>query len=366
MGYLKDTGDTDVARSSFRNAVLHFERALEALLHLPKSSDNLRRGIDLRFDIRNALFVLNDFKRGFEYLEEAKEAAMTLNDEERLGKLLTWMTAHWNLAGNSEQAVITGKQALNHTFGPKNIESNIVAHNWLGVAYYNLGQFEPSIDELETALSLITEERKYDLLGTPGIVSVNCKAWLIRGLAQIGKFREALQHGEQAIRTATEREHPLSTVFAYYAVGAVAVIKGDFDQAIAALEHGLKICEAAEIPVQRPLVISGLAAAYAFVGRFDEALRLLESTAGRSVWMTGAGSRRVPLGKAMGMVWEVETYMLAGNHSEAETLALRFLEVSSQSKDRGCEAWLRCLLGDLLARFQPSNSMQAEASYSGR
>ena len=260
--------------------MLCFERALEALRHLPESPDNLRRGIDLRFDIRNALFVLNDFKRGFEYLEEAKEAATALNDRERLGKLFTWMTAHWNLDGNSEQAVITGKQALEHTFGPKNIESNIVAHNWLGVAYHNLGQFEPSIDELETALSLIPEERKSDLLGTTGIVSVNCKAWLIRGLAQIGKFSEALQYGEEAIQTATERDHPLSIVFAYYAVGAVAVIKGDFDQAIAALEHGLKVCEAAEIPVQRPLVVSGLAAAYAFVGRFDEALRLLESTDG--------------------------------------------------------------------------------------
>ncbi len=151
----------------------------------------LRRGIDLRFDARNALFVLNDFKRGFDYLEEAKEVAMALNDEERLGKLLTWMTAHWNLAGNSEQAVITGKQALEHTFGPKNIETNIVAHNWLGVAYHNLGQFESSIDELETALSLIPEERKYDFLGTTGIVSVNCKAWLIRGLAQIGNFRRS-------------------------------------------------------------------------------------------------------------------------------------------------------------------------------
>ena len=84
--YLKDAGDTGVSRSSFRNAVLYFERALEALRHLPESPDNLRRGIDLRFDVRNALFVLNDFKRGFEYLEEAKEAAMALDDRGEVGK----------------------------------------------------------------------------------------------------------------------------------------------------------------------------------------------------------------------------------------------------------------------------------------
>jgi predicted ATPase len=120
--YLREAGAKAVSRSSFRNAVLYFEQALEALRHLPNSSDNLTRGIDLRFDARNTLFVLNEFKRGFEHLEKAKQSAIALHDEERLGKLLTWMTAHWNLAGNSEQAMITGKEALEHTKGHENID----------------------------------------------------------------------------------------------------------------------------------------------------------------------------------------------------------------------------------------------------
>ncbi len=363
VGYLKNSGDTAASRSSFRSAVLYYERALEALRHLPESPDNVRRGIDLRIEIRSALFVFNDFKRGFEFLQQAIEAAKGLNDHERLGKLFTFMTAHWNLEGNSEQAVITGNQALKYIVGQRNLDSNIVAHNWLGVAYHNLGQFEQSVDELNKALSLIPEGGKAEFFGTNGIVSVNCKAWLIRSLAQIGKFSETLRYGEEAIQTATERDYPLSIVFAYYAVGAVALIQSEFDQAIAALEHGLQVCEAAEIPVQRPLVVSGLAAAYAFVGRFDEALRLLESTADRSISMAGAGSPQVRLGRAMGMVWEVETYMLTGRHSEAEALARRVLAVFGESKHRGSEAWLRCLLGDLLARLYPAHSIQAETSY---
>jgi tetratricopeptide (TPR) repeat protein len=185
----------------------------------------------------------------------------------------------------------------------------------------------------------------------------------MRSLAQIGNFSETLRYGEEAIQTATERDYPLSIVFAYFAVGAVALIQGKFDQALAALEHSLKVCEASEIPVQRPLVVSGLAAAYAFVGRFDEALRLLENTANRSVWMPGVGSRQVPLGKAMGMVWEVETYTLAGAHTEAEALARRALAVFAESKHRGSEAWLHCLMGDLLTRRQPADLIHAEASY---
>jgi tetratricopeptide (TPR) repeat protein len=364
VGYLKEAGDMAVSRSSFRNAVLHYERALQALRHLPESPDNLRRGIDLRFDIRNALFLLNDIKRGFEYLEEAKETARALNDHERLGKLFTWMTAYWNLMGKSEQAVVAGQQALEHTVGPKNIESNIVAHYFLGVAYHNLGEFQRSIGELETARSLVTtEDRKYDRLGTTGIVSVLCNAWLIRGLAQIGNFSATSQHGEQAVQTALERDHPFSTVYAYYAVGTVALIKGDFDRAVAALERALSVCEAAEIPVLRPLVVSCLRAAYASVGSFEDALRLLESTKDRDEWITGAGSQQLPFGKVMRMVWEVEAYKLAGQYSEAMALALRVLEVSRDSKDKGSEAWLLRQLGDLLARIHPAHSMQAAASY---
>jgi class 3 adenylate cyclase/tetratricopeptide (TPR) repeat protein len=363
--YLRETGARAASLSSFRNAVLCFEEALEALRRLPKSPDNVGRDIDLRIDIRSALFVFHEFKRGFEYLAEAEKAAKALNDEDRLGEVLTWMTAHWNLEGNSEQAVITGKQALKYTAGQKNLKANIVAHNWLGVAYHNLGQFKPSINELQEALSLITEDQKYSFFGTTGIVSVNCKAWLIRSLAQIGDFSEARQYGEEAIQTATERDYPLSMVFAYYAVGVVALIKGEFDQAIASLERSLSICEAVEIPVQRPLVVSCLAAAYAFVGRFEETLRLLETTTDRNAWLTGAESRQLPFGKAMRMVWEVEAFMLADQLSEAEALARRVLEVSEESKDRGSKAWLLCLLGDLLARHHPDQDhlTHAEASF---
>src|SRR5215510_4775206 len=50
-------------------------------------------------------------------------------------------------------------------------------------------------------------------------------------------------------------------------------------------------------------------------------------------------------------------------HSEAEALARRALAVLAESKHRGSEAWLRYLLGDLLARHHPVDLMHAEVSY---
>jgi class 3 adenylate cyclase/tetratricopeptide (TPR) repeat protein len=361
--YSKNAGDLAFSHSSFKSALLYYERALEALRHLPASPENLQRGIDLRIEIRSALFVFHEFERGFKFLEEAIESAKALNDNDRLAKLFTFVTSHWNLVGHSEKAVITGKQALQYCLGGKNIDSRIVAHNWLGVAYHNLGQFRSSIEELHKALSLIPEVRKADFFGTNGIVSVNCKSWLIRSLAQIGSFDTAAPYGEDAIRTARERDYPLSIVFAYYAVGAAALIQGEFEKAIAAFEHGLDVCESAEIPVQRPPLISGLAISYAFVARFNDALRLLESSLNRKTRRTETANQQIPLGRALGMVWDVQTYFLAERYDQAEAMARQALAVLGTSNHKGSEAWLKYLIGEILASRGRLRQSQAIDSY---
>ena len=47
--------------AAYREAVAYFEQALEALVRLPECRDTLEQAIDLRLDLRNALFFLGDF-----------------------------------------------------------------------------------------------------------------------------------------------------------------------------------------------------------------------------------------------------------------------------------------------------------------
>jgi tetratricopeptide (TPR) repeat protein len=266
------------------------------------------------------------------------------------------MTAHWQLQGNSEQAIACANQALNHTKAPAHLDLHIVAHYFLGVAHHNIGQYDQAISVLERALSLIGN-RKYELFGMPGIVSVICRAWLVRCLAQVGKFDEAVPYGEEAIQTALNGNHPYSIVYAYYGVGVLFLIRGDFDKAIAVLEQGLKVCLEAEIPVHRPLIDSCLGSAYACVGRLDEALRLLDRAVEDAAWMRRMG------GQALRMAWVGEAYMLAGRLEAAEMLARRGLELSNKSNDKGSRAWLLRLSADLAARSRPLKAEQAEANY---
>src|SRR5262249_10230198 len=56
--YLQQAGAKAALRSASLEAVNRFELALQSLEHLPKTRANLERAINLRFALRNPLFVL--------------------------------------------------------------------------------------------------------------------------------------------------------------------------------------------------------------------------------------------------------------------------------------------------------------------
>ena len=354
--YLKESGLKSVSRSSFRNAMAYFEQGLEALRRVPESREALRHGVDLRIEIRNTLYILGDFQQGFRYLEDAQPAAVALNDQGRLGKLFNFMTAHWNLSGDSERAIASGIQALNHTEAPEHRDLHIVAHYFLGAAYHSVGRYDEAVKVLKQALSLIGR-RKQETFGTTGILSAICQHWLVRCLAQVGEFGQALPYGEEAIQTATQSAHAYTTVYAYYGLGMLYYIQSNFERAVYMLEQGVEVCRTADIPVLYPLIAASLGSAYAFVRRPDQALALLKSAIEHPAWMSRMG------GQALRMAWVSEAYFEIGQIRESEVYARRGLELSRESKDMGSQAWLLRLLGDIVARCSPLDVGQAEANY---
>src|SRR5215510_1219546 len=56
--YSKEAGIKAMGRSAYRGAVIYFDQALASLEHLPKSRHVSEQEIDVRLDLRNALFPL--------------------------------------------------------------------------------------------------------------------------------------------------------------------------------------------------------------------------------------------------------------------------------------------------------------------
>jgi tetratricopeptide (TPR) repeat protein len=106
-----------------------------------------------------------------------------------------------------------------------------------------------------------------------------------------------------------------------------------------------------------PFAASDLGAAYALAGRQAEALPLLEQA------VEQAAAMRYIVIQSLWITQLSEGYLLAGRMEEAMTQALRALELSRTHRERGHEAWVHRLLGDLHAYRHPPAAEQAEASY---
>ncbi len=92
--YLRQAGAKALAHSAYRDAVTCFEQALTALYPLPDTREKLERGIDLRLDLRQSLFPLNELATLWRYLQEAERLARTLDDPRRLGWVSAYMSGH--------------------------------------------------------------------------------------------------------------------------------------------------------------------------------------------------------------------------------------------------------------------------------
>jgi tetratricopeptide (TPR) repeat protein len=123
------------------------------------------------------------------------------------------------------------------------------------------------------------------------------------------------------------------------------------------LERAAGICENAELPFHFSLLAPALGAAYVLCGRVDEAIRLLERVLEQTA-LSGRMSGQLPLLSTLG-----EAHLRADRLEEASTLAARALAHARTYQERGNEAYILRLLGEIAAHRDPAEVEEAEAHY---
>jgi len=354
--YARAAGRKALTRFGFHEAIRRFEQALESLGHLPQGDEALTSAIDLRLELRNALFLTGDFAAALKHLDEARSAAEALGDVTRLGQIYNFITAHWNLTGASDRAIAVGERAVSVTAAPEHAGLHIVANYYLGIACYNTADYRRARDVLRRTAVLIGA-RRFERFGATGIVAAIGATWLARCLAQLGDFNEALALATEAIQIGEEGEDPYSLSYGLYSQAMVRLLQGEFKCAAAPLERALALCLDSSLSVQVPLISSCLGFVYALSNRCGEALELLEPAVESSASMQRLG------GQAQRLAWLSETYWLAGRKSQAQSLAQQALDMAHQTSDRGSQAWILHLLGRIESEGKIGDYAQAEFHY---
>jgi class 3 adenylate cyclase/tetratricopeptide (TPR) repeat protein len=276
--YFRQAGTQAAMQSAHREAVTCFEQALVAMTRVPESRGMLEQAVDLRLDLRNALYPLGALDRILEYLREADAFAAALDDRRRRGWVATYLGTHFWHMGDHERAVEFGQRALDLAGGLDDVALRVQASSRLGWIYHVLGGHQRAVDLLTQSLVPLEGELSTQRLGMPTLPAVMSRTYLSWSLAELGRFPEAAVRAEEGLRIAEGVGEPFSRIAAYTALGGLRRSKGDLDEAIPILERARALCQEANIVPWVPITTSELGYSYALLRRFAEALPLLEQS----------------------------------------------------------------------------------------
>ena len=355
--YLRRAGAKAFARSANRQSVMYLEQAITSLEHLPENRETLGQAVDIRIDLRHALWPLGEVTRILEYLQKAETLAETLADQPRLARVLSVLGYAFWMLGDHDRVVASNRRALTIATSLGDFALEAAANFALGLAWHGLGDYRQAIASLDKNIALLQGERMYGRFGTAGVTSVLSIMALAWCHAEVGSFAAGIRMGEEALRIANARDDKLSQMFADLGLGHLCLVQGDPAKAIPILEHGLAICRTWEIPSWLPWVASRLGAAYALAGRIDEALPLLEQALNQAAsmgWKADASSLAARL---------CEAYLAAGRVEDALVQSTRALDLALEHRGRGDQAWALRLRAEVLSCGDIPDFRQAEDLY---
>jgi class 3 adenylate cyclase/tetratricopeptide (TPR) repeat protein len=355
VAYLHQAGGKATERTAHREAVACFEQALEALAHLPQLTEWRERAIDLHCDASNDLVVLGERAKSIDHARRAEALAGMLGDERRLGRALLLLAGRaWNW-GDPDRGLDLARRVVAIANGLGDVSLQVSANYQLAVIGHSTGDYRQGAEAFRRAVETLQGDRRRVGLVTAALGSVNSRGRLAWCLAELGQFAEATAWAEEAVRIASEADHPGSLLFSCRSLGFVFLRRGAISQAIPPLERAVELCRDAA-RVFFDITAAHLGYAYALSGRLPEGVALLEEALADP---ESTGTAFHPLLLA----YLGEAHLLAGRRDDALTVARRALDLAHQQKERGNEAWVLRLLGEIALRAEPIDLESAREHY---
>ena len=355
--YLRQVGAKAFARSANRETVAFLEQALVALPHLPETRETLEQSIDLRSELRGALFQLGELERGFGYLREAEGLARALDDQRRLARVSVATSHHLLVTGNADEAHLAGQRAHDIAQRLGDLALQVGANLYLGTACVCLGELRRGEEHLGKTLRLLDGDlarERFGLHGFPAAIACSYLAW---ALADLGDFRAAIARGHQGVEIAETVQHKYSLAFACWGLGYAYVQQGDLAQGARVAERAVALSHEGNLRLTVPFLSGLLGLARARSGRAEEAVSLLREavTTLERAGMTGIVDAV--------SVWLSEALLLSGRLDQARSVAEEALARTREFKYRVREPWTLRLLAEIAAHHDPPDVDAADTAY---
>jgi class 3 adenylate cyclase/tetratricopeptide (TPR) repeat protein len=341
--YGREAGRKAFARSAHGEAVRCFESALQALEQLPPGPGRLEARIDVRFELRNALYPIGQLARVHALLRDAEQLSRELGDGERLERGLSYLTHYYWATGNHRAAVATCEPLI-LAEGSRQDRARRLTGNWaLGQAYYALGRHHDAVRFFRQVLDAVDDRVPVAHAGTHGLPGVFARSWLSRALADLGDHPAALSVASEGWRIAEATSHPFSCYVASQGLGYVELCRGEITAAMAWLQRSVDLCTEWNFVIGRPTAAALLGCALARAGRCREGIPLLTEALETGLALG------VLFAHSLEAAWLAEAYLKAGRLEDAQRMAEHALGVALEHEERGYQACILLVQGDIAA-----------------
>jgi tetratricopeptide (TPR) repeat protein len=338
--------------------VTSFEQALEALHPLPDTPEKVERAIDLRLDLRQALFPLNELATVWQYLREAEGLARTLDDPRRLGWVSAYMSGHHMHTGGHVTAVRTCAQTVEDIAERlDDVPLQTAAQYYLAAAFHLSGDYRGTEQVCRALMQPLQDQRTREGFGLATFPAVYARALLARTLAERGMFTEGDAYGHEAIQIAEALDHPFSIIVACLSLAYSQSVRGELDQATRLLERAVNLGRERNITGQTPIAMASLGHVYACSGRIEEGVSHLQQAL-TAFERTGTGYFHSLSVEQLG-----EAYLLADQVEHARASADRAVTLARGRGERGYEAWALRLLGEIASHQASPDAAAGTAHY---
>ncbi|MCG8597684.1 MAG: AAA family ATPase [Kiloniellales bacterium] len=347
------------AQAASRNGAAQalFEKALGAQAKMPQTARNSRRGIDVRLELAQSLFTLGRPEAVREVLAAAQALAAELGDERRLGRsYAARMLCYW-VDGDLAKAIEIGRLglAIAKRLNDHQLEIQVVTR--LGSLLIDHGDYAEAGHLLEEIIPRIPNTSAHKQYGVLAAAAVACRASLARSLGELGRFREALQIGDEALRLADDSGHSFSQIYACLFVGNALLRKGDFTRSIPLLERAYEACRTTQIRLLLPLSAASLGYALVRTGQIAQGLGLLKHA-------IELAKGEVVLGQlSQQTAWLAEALLHAGQPEQALAQATTALDIARKNGEKGDQAWAHWALGEIYRRSPHAKSRKAASAF---
>ena len=343
--------------SAYEEEQRYFEASIEALKNLPRTRGRIVEEIDLRFNMRAALFPLGRHDEWAGHIRTAEALSKEIGDDIRMASSYNFLSTHFWIRGQHKKAIRLCEEALSLAESTGDFPVLITSTFHLGIPLLYIGEYQRQVKLHREIAHKLSGDAAFERYGLAALPSVLSRAYLSWGLAELGEFEEAEKWGQEGIEIANQGKNLFSATWIHACLGTVYLLHGRPDLAIRTLEQALALCRDADVLAAFSFIAASLGHMHCLLGHPDAALPILEEAVKPHKMNLSAVPSIYPLTAL------AEAYHLKGQTEKAIHNLKEALNIFHQKGERGFGAWALYYMAKIQSQEESEQVQQSINSY---